>query len=111
MCAKRSSLVREANDQTGQPAKGQRVYQTIEQLDGLVKGQRVSSKGRRPKFIVQLDGGVDGSSSEDDSDLDDSSDVRLFSYFIFPKFASVIKSSPVRVKIPGENLSNIEIKY
>ena len=102
------------------PRRGDRVEFVIERTKGqsdsetigqLVKGQRVSSKGRRSKFIVQLDGGVDGSSSEDDSDLDDSSDVRLFSYFIFPKLASVIKSSPVRVKIPGENLSNIEIKY
>ena len=100
------------------PRRGDRVEFVIErtkgqsdskQLDGLVKEQRVYSKGRRSKFIVQLDGGVDGSSSEDDSDLDDSSDVRLFSYFIYPKLASVIKSSPVRVKIPGENLSNIEI--
>ena len=100
------------------PRRGDRVEFVIErtkgqsdseQLDGLVKGQRVSSKGRRSKFIVQLHGGVDGSSSEDDSDLDDSSDVRLFSYFIFPKLASVIKSSPVRVKIPGENQLNIEI--
>ena len=64
--------------------KGQSDSETIGQLDGLVKGRRVSSKGRRSKFIVQLDGGVDGSSSEDDSDLDDSSDVRLFSYFISP---------------------------
>ena len=102
------------------PRRGDRVEFVIErtkgqsdaeQLGGLVKGQRVSSKGRRSNFIVQLDGGVDGSSSEDDSDLDDSSDVRLFSYFISPKFASVIKSSPVGVKVPRENLSNIEIKF
>ena len=92
--------------------KGQSDLETIEQLDGLVKGQRVSSKGRRSKVIVQLDGGVDGSSNEDDYDLDDSSDVRLFIVVLFPpeggigwryKLVSVFKSSPVGVKIPGEN--------
>lgn len=69
------------------PRRGDRVEFIIERaqtgLEQLVKGQKSSSKGERSKFIVQLDGGADGSSSEDDSDLDDSSDVRCLFIYLF----------------------------